>query len=275
MNRSDRRFYMALAAIAVILIGGYAGLVAYTGFSSPFSIVTSQSMQHNQTQSELGCIDTGDMVIVQDPSKTKIHSYIEGTQDGYSSFGDYGSVIIYERGENKNPVIHRAILWLDYNSETGTWSAPQLQDYKGEWKSDNGNNWYDLKGTLTLKEITISKKTVKIDLDSITNKKSGYLTMGDNAVSNTYFDQTVGIIDHPIGIEDIRSVAIFEIPWIGCIKLFINGSSNLKYVENSIPSLIMSFISIFMLLLIFDAVSLYKNQKNAPKRMENMERCER
>lgn len=273
MNKSDRNFIIAIGAIAVIFIGGYAGLAAYTGFTSPFSVVMSQSMQHDTTHSEIGIIDTGDVVIVKDPSKAEICSYIEGTQNGYESFGDYGSVIIYNRGNGQNPVIHRAILWLEYNTNTDTWSASTLKNYSGEWSvidpetNNSTKNWSSMRGVLEFTNITNSSKNVKIDLDSL-QKKSGYLTMGDNPVTNKYFDQSVGIINHLISADDIRSVAVMEIPWIGCIKLMIKGSDNLKYVTNSIPSLIMSFVTIILLVFTFDAVSLYQNQRGIRYKIE-------
>lgn len=280
MNKSDRNFIFAIGAIAIVFIGGYAGLAAYTGFASPFSVVMSQSMQHDMTHSEIGIIDTGDVVIVKDPSKADICSYIEGTQNGYESFGDYGSVIIYNRGNGQNPVIHRAILWLDYDAGTDTWSAPSLKNYSGEWSvidpdTEIGTkDWSSMKGVLRFTDITNSDKTVEIDLESL-QKISGYLTMGDNPVTNKYFDQSVGIIDHLIAVDDIRSVAVMEIPWIGCIKLAIKGSDNLKYVTNSIPSLMMSFIAIISILLVFDAASLYQNQKKMKRKVEDAERYSR
>ena len=79
-------------------------MVIHSGFGTPFSVVMSESMQHDDTRSQIGCIDTGDVVIVQSPEKADIVSYVEGTITGYSTFGDYGSVIIYERGNGHNPV---------------------------------------------------------------------------------------------------------------------------------------------------------------------------
>ena len=235
MNKADRNLLISIGVIAVIFIGGYASLVAYTGFSTPFSIVMSQSMQHDPHQSEIGSIDTGDIVIVMDPSKAEIQSYIDGTKSGYTSFGDYGSVIIYNRGDNQNPVIHRAIIWLEYNPVSDTWSAPS-------------------------EDITASGKDVHINLDNL-EKKSGFLTMGDNPETNTTFDQTSSIIDHPIGYDDIRSVPVFEIPWLGTIKILLNGGRNLEDVPNSLPSLVMLFMTVFGLLFLIDALTLYRNRQ--------------
>ena len=254
----------------MIFIGGYASLVAYTGFSTPFSIVMSQSMQHDPHQSEIGSIDTGDIVIVMDPSKADIQSYIDGTKSGYTSFGDYGSVIIYNRGDNQNPVIHRAIIWLEYNPVSDTWSAPSLNGYDGSWYcqyfDENGNphtnenDYNNLRGTLYFEDITASGKDVHINLDNL-EKKSGFLTMGDNPETNTTFDQTSSIIDHPIGYDDIRSVPVFEIPWLGTIKILLNGGRNLEDVPNSLPSLVMLFMTVFGLLFLIDALTLYRNRQ--------------
>ena len=260
VNKADKNLLISVGIIIVIFVGGYASLVAYSGFSSPFSIVMSQSMQHDPHQSEIGCIDTGDIVIVQDPSKAEIQSYIDGKKSGYQSFGDYGSVIIYNRGGNQNPVIHRAIIWLEYNPENDTWSAPSLQDYNGTWYykylDENGkdvinnSDYNNIRGTLYFDDIS---------LDGL-EKKSGFLTMGDNPETNTTFDQASSIIDHPIGYEDIRSVPVFEIPWLGTIKILVNGGQNLEDVPNSLPSLIMLFVTIFGFLMFIDATSLYRNK---------------
>ena len=269
VNKADKNLLISVGIIIVIFVGGYASLVAYSGFSSPFSIVMSQSMQHDPHQSEIGCIDTGDIVIVQDPSKAEIKSYIDGTKSGYQSFGDYGSVIIYNRGGNQNPVIHRAIIWLEYNPENDTWSAPSLQGYSGTWHYEyidengeiatNNSDYNNIRGTLYFDDITVSLKDVSISLDGL-EKKSGFLTMGDNPETNTTFDQASSIIDHPIGYEDIRSVPVFEIPWLGTIKILVNGGQNLEDVPNSLPSLIMLFVTIFGFLMLIDATSLYRNK---------------
>lgn len=262
MDKANRNLIVSMVVIAVIIIGGYASLVVYTGFTSPFSVVMSQSMQHDANQSELGSIDTGDIVLVMDPSKCEIQSYVEGTQTGYKSFGDYGSVIIYNRGEGQNPVIHRIILWLEYDPLNDTWSAPSLQGYNGVWRCEyEGSYHYDLgnlHGTLIFENITASGKTVSIDLDSL-EKSSGFLTMGDNNITNNYFDQ-LEIIDHLVSYDDIRSIPVMEIPWLGSIKILMNGGNNLQYVPNSLPTLVMCFALLFGILTLIDSISLFKNE---------------
>ena len=274
MNKADRNLLISIGVIIIVFVGGYASLVVYTGMTSPFSIVMSQSMQHDPDQSEIGSIDTGDIVIVRDPDKTQIQSYVEGTQSGYRSFGDYGSVIIYDRGGGQNPVIHRAILWLDYNSESDTWSAPSLADYDGSWhyeyRDESGvvqerNDFNNIRGTLYFEDITVSGKNVSINLDSL-DKSSGYLTMGDNSETNPNFDQP-SIIDHTVSYEEIRSVPIAEIPWLGTLKILVNGGDNLEYVPNSLPSFVMFFLTIFGFLILLDAVTMFRNEKAMKRKL--------
>ncbi len=244
----------------LVIVVGYAALIAYTGMGTPFSVVMSQSMQHDPEKSQIGCIDTGDIVVVKDKNRCDIQSYVEATETGYSTFGDYGSVIIYERNANSNPVIHRAIVWIEWDSSSGKWSSPELANYKGEWYSENGKDHTDLSGKLTFVGITQSKKTVSINLSSI-GKNSGYLTMGDNPKTNIHFDQASGIIGHPISKDDIVSVPAFELPWLGTIKLLMKGNSNLEYVPNSLPSLAMLVIIILSSIFAADiGIQLWKSR---------------
>lgn len=277
MNKSNRNLLISIGVVIIVTIGGYVTLITYTGFSSPFSIVMSQSMQHDPHQSKIGSIDTGDLVLIMDPSKTEIYSYIEGIQNGYSSFGDYGSVIIYNRGNDQNPVIHRTIVWLEYNISNDTWSAPSLADYMGIWyciyynsdgKIYKQNDYNNLQGTLYFENITIFNKNISINLDTL-EKSSGFLTMGDNPKTNRNFDQP-SIINHTISYKDIRSVSIMEIPWLGTIKILFNGGNNLEDVPNSLSSFIMLFVTIFGFLFLIDAVMMYKNILNINKKLQQI-----
>ena len=272
VKSEDKRFIGCIAAIFVIIIGGYAGLVFSTGLNSPFSVIMSESMQHDEHHSQIGIIDTGDVVIVKNKDKSEIQSYIEGTVSGYSTFGDYGSVIIYNRDSTSNPVIHRAILWLDYDPSTDTWSAPSLEDYQGSWYWEymgvKHTTTTGIKGILHFDDLTQSHKHPSINLDALRSedKKSGYLTMGDN-VNNYLFDQGTSIISHPIDMDDIRSIPFMEIPWIGTIKLLFKNESKLQCVTNSLPSLVMMFVTIISLFIIIDLFgTMYDKSKHVIRR---------
>ena len=73
----------------------------------------------------------------------------------------------------------------------------------------------NLRGVLTLQGITMSDKTVSIDLDDLRPSTKygyyyvdGFLTMGDNPVTNCYFDQAAGIANCPIAEDAILGVAV-------------------------------------------------------------------
>jgi len=265
VSRGNKIVLSVLGVIVIVILGGFLYATMTSGLESPLSVIMSSSMQHDNDESRIGIIDTGDVMIIKNPDKVDIHSYIEGTVDGYKSFGDYGSVIIYNRGDDVNPVIHRAIIWLDYRS--GTWSAPSLAEYQGQWKCTSGTDYMNLSGVLTFTGITKSNKTVSINLNEL-DGKSGYLTMGDNPVTNKDFDQAGGIVSYPIGKDDLKAVAMYEIPWMGVVKVFMteNKKANLSHVPNSIYCLVMLFVMVFALIYCCDFY--YTHKDNEAKREE-------
>lgn len=269
---------MVITVLALVMISGNLAVKKISGVDPPFTVVESQSMQHGRS-SEIGVIDTGDMILVKSPSTSEIVSYIEGYHSGYASFGEYGSVIIYERPYG-NPVIHRAILWLESNGD-GTWSAPALRYYTDDGTETGTKLWecgldkYDsLSGTLILFAIGYAEKSVFVNLDVLDNDISGYLTMGDNAETNKNFDQSVGIYEELVSEDNIRSVAWKEIPWIGAIKLTMkNNTSALDaWASNSIGMLAMSFVTfVFVMMAIgylSDSLEMKKIKKGRARHPE-------
>ena len=47
----------------------------------------------HSSDSRIGIIDTGDMLLVKDPDSKDITTYVEGSKSGYRSFGEYGDDI--------------------------------------------------------------------------------------------------------------------------------------------------------------------------------------
>lgn len=260
MNRENAKTVSLIATVAIIIAAIVIAVMVYSGMNPALTVINSKSMEHSDDESQLGVLDTGDMVIMVNPDKTSITTYVEGHHSGYSKFGDYGDVIIYYR-DGKNPVIHRAILWLDYNKDTGKWSAPALANYPSEYWDNEGNkdcmNMIGiLKISLTKDYATGERDFYEINLTTMknSNPSSGYLTKGDN---NSVFDQSGGIIDHFIGKNNIKAVAGVEIPWLGCIKLKINNTNVDMIKGNSIPCLIIAFIDIIMFLIVLLIVIEY------------------
>lgn len=250
----QKQITMIVSIILVVAL--FLGIVYYvkenSGVNPPFTVIQSQSMQHSN-DSQIGVIDTGDMIYVQNTEKHGITTFMEGYASGYKSFGDYGDVIIYNRTGN-NPVIHRAIMWMEWTGSN--WDLSALQNYDETlWDIDGTHNTSVTSGTLN---ITISNeyrnKTYTLNIGSLI-ESSGYLTLGDN---NSVFDQNSGISYNVlISKERIKSVALTEIPWLGVLKLMFNGEYD--KVENNVPSspVYLSVFIITLILVIFSIVYIY------------------
>ena len=262
MKSKYRDTIITLAVVFLLFITAYAGIKAYSGYDYPFSTIVSKSMQHEDDQSQIGILDTGDMVLVRDKSKVQIVSYLEGRDTGYSKFGDYGSVIVYWRGDDRNPVIHRAIMYVEV-VEVGTKAVKvhYLDQYtNGDgtpmWSCDSGSTDSSaLTGKLTLYNMGYNSKDVVVDLDVIISGNdvgtTGYVTKGDN---NNYVDQPG--LSPLVTYDMIKSVPVAEIPWLGCIKMIFNGKKSTvdQNVPNSLPSLGVSILIIIASLFLIDAL---------------------
>ncbi len=259
MEQKQIQMIITIIIVVVLFLGVVYLVKDYSGVDPPFTVVESQSMQHSD-DSQIGVIDTGDMVYVQNAEKHGITTYMEGVENGYSSFGDYGDVIVYKR-TGSNPVIHRAIMWITWTGSS--WDLSQLENYdENLWDIDGTHELDVTTGTLTITfKSDYRDKSFSINLD-ILNKNSGYLTLGDN---NSGFDQTSSISPGTLITEErIKSVANTEIPWLGVLKLMFNG--NFDNVQKNAPSsptylavfIITIFIVIFSLMYIYDEIVLMR-----------------
>ncbi len=254
------------AAVIVVIL--FLGLLYYvndnSGVSPPFTVVESQSMQHSDHESQIGVIDTGDMIYVKSPEKTSIVTYVDGACSDYKTFGDYGSVIVYKRTTG-NPVIHRAILWMEWDSVNSKWNLESLQNYDETlWDIDGAHDTDIYPGSAHILTMKFKRdyrgETISCSIDLNTMiQESGYLTLGDH---NTNFDQNGILLRQPIRPDMIKSVADTEIPWIGCLKLMINGKETAvnNYVSNSIGCLTAAFVTIILIIIsltyILDEINL-------------------
>ena len=209
VKKETRNTLITAGIIAAVFVTAYASIIIYAGTTTPFYTVESGSMMHSD-RSQIGIIDTGDMILVRDPSKTNITTYVEGHAAGYKKFGDYGDVIIYKNGSST--IIHRAMVYLEYDS--GDWTARGLGP---------------VSGTLTCGDFSI-------DLTAL-SPGSGYITKGDNNIPN----DGIWVTD-----DMIVAVAMHEVPWLGCIKLFLTNSNKSDIPMNSVWSLVITIAAIIL-----------------------------
>jgi len=257
---------LALLIVVVIMLI----LFAYSGIWPPMVVIESGSMQHSDDTSYIGAIDTGDLVLVKKVTgRGDVVSYIEGKAIGYRTYNDYGDVVIYRRGGSyiTTPIIHRAILWLEWNSTNNSFNAPDLAllEQGVDWNVSGSDSPYDITGNIILYGMGYENKTVIIQLNSF-EKHSGFITMGDHNCAkwpNAY--------DHSIVHEDwIEGEARGELPWFGLIKLSFSGDIHWgDGPKNSWYNLAIALTILIATPILLDFVSdLLAKRKNAEEEIE-------
>ena len=228
-----RDIAIAVLVMAVVL----AAIFAYTQVWPPLVVIESSSMQHGDTTSSIGVIDTGDLVFVQAaPTRADVVTYVQGRATGYNTYGDYGDVIVFRLSRNPSatPIIHRAIMYVIPNG-TSLANVPDLAALpSSQW--EGYRNGLPVTGTNGLSAVTIHEMGYEHDLGITFNlayfanafRQPGYITMGDNNAYHAcipgrdpcssatpydtlWFPAQGDIIGHARG----------EIPWFGLIKLLL------------------------------------------------------
>ncbi len=217
-----------LALVVVVIVMG--ALFAYCQVWPPIVVVESGSMMHG-VNSEIGIIDTGDMVLVKKaPLKKDIVTFVEGESRNYRTYGEFGDVIIYRPNGNSNltPIIHRAVLWLEVNTtHVQTFPDGRIDFYNYTYDVPS-LGLYDVLYDIGLQNYGYKERDVIISLKGIMynfwnsniEPHSGYITMGDN--NNPTYDQRQG--SYLLVKEDwVVGKAFGELPWFGLIKLRLTG----------------------------------------------------
>jgi signal peptidase len=223
---------VGIALLVVFLV--FVALWAYSGVWPPIVVVESSSMQHDDFSSSVGVIDTGDLVIVQNTNSFKeVEPYVQSQCSGHATYGDEGDVIVYnERGGGDKPIIHRALIWLEFNTtNNNSFNVPGLECDK--WIS--GVNWWGYNATGQVSEPRNMTASLVIRLNSanrnfnVTLALSNLLTeiKADDTWSDGGFMAMGDNNDHPDGSlikhEWIIGKARGELPWFGLIKLSVSG----------------------------------------------------
>jgi len=263
---------VVLAAVIVSIV--MASLWVYTGFIwPPMVVVESGSMMHGE-DSALGIIDTGDLTLVKKvESRHDIVTYIEANPDynttsrahkGYKQYGDYGDVVIYEKnGMSGTPVIHRAIIWVEYNTSDANMGRPC---------ADIPDLDMFCVHQFPLLDATYRHEDILIDFGVIFNRDyarhDGFLTHGDHnqpVVDQASLPDKNGNTVSSIPVEWVVGKAEGELPWFGIMKLLASGSLKTDDVpESSWKGLIVSIVLIITIPLAID-IGLYFHAKSKGK----------
>ena len=217
-----------LVAIIVVLII-ITAIYGYTRTWPPVVVVESGSMQHSTESSALGVIDTGDIVMVKKvTSQDDIIPWSIGKEKNYKTYGEYGDVIIYDKnGQGGTPVIHRAIVYIRVN-QTNKQAGDSFTFDVPEWGIYNNR---------TIKHYI---EELNLQINYIPPRgHDGYLTKGDNEITNRKIDQQSSISDEngkiveQVSIDWVVGVARGEVPWFGLIKLYISGNDGYNEAEDN------------------------------------------
>ncbi|MCJ7570882.1 MAG: S26 family signal peptidase [Candidatus Thermoplasmatota archaeon] len=214
-----RDVIVALLFVFIILLA----LWTYTGqwFGAPLVAIESSSMQHlNEPFGRIGTINAGDMVLlVKVNSKNDVIPY--SISNNYN-YGKKGDVVIYHPDGNLDvdQIIHRAMCWIEVETEgSNTFYTIEKYDIIKQNASE----------PLYIPECGIwnpsTNKSVILDGKKGHYQKfthSGFITKGDNPLTNVLCDQIGGISNQPVKVDWISGKASGELPWIGTINLLFN-----------------------------------------------------
>ncbi len=243
--RDSFLFAPMVALIVVLLVLG--GLLAYTQTWPPIYVVESNSMQHGPND-VLGVINAGDLILSQKTSLSGIVTYVSAISTGYRTYGEYGDVILYQpNGAGGTPVIHRALIYLEYNPLNGTYNASSLAGlpcgnampdhfYTVSSTASGCGPYGMMQGTLTLYGIGWQGADVPIALGpSTTGTHSGYVTLGDDNFENPGCSGSacVGEVDQNPEFKLSQlvtpawtdGVARGLVPWFGGLRLLLTGNA--------------------------------------------------
>lgn len=251
---------VAVLFVAIVLIAMYA----YTGLWPPLVVVESDSMMHGyENISHIGTIDTGDLVLVKKVDKAvDVETYVDGYSSGHRTYGDYGDVVIYKRGgsDSTTPIIHRAVIYLEFDPGTGSYRAPSLENYPADrWStSDPGNTWDNLDSNLYLMHFGYNNLTVTINVNSfLASERSGFVTKGDHNLGIDQQFTTTG----PVDVSWVVGKARGEIPWFGLLKLWSTGSLGSPAPDNSVRDLWISLALIIITPIVIDILLTYREKR--------------
>jgi signal peptidase I len=249
-----RDIFVAVAVVLVLLtiLWGYTG----QWFGAPMVAIESGSMMHlDEPFGRVGTINAGDMVLLVhvDGYDDIVTQKESENQDGYVSYGNYGDVIIYRKygRTDEDQIIHRAMCWVDYNTDS-TYTVES----------------YDL---YNVSSITIPE----LGLYKYTPTHSGYITKGDNPVTNDRSDQAGGICSEPIKLSWVTGKARGELPWIGTVNLLFNDiitgsfwSNNEQPTVYNVPNDCVFCLVLLIIILISIPVSMdvyewYRKKENS------------
>ncbi|MCX9013240.1 MAG: S26 family signal peptidase [Candidatus Methanoperedens sp.] len=143
-NESDN-FWVGLLrdiifVVSVVAIFASVSHIAL-GLWTPMVAVESGSM--------LPHIHIGDIIFIESFDRTEIITHETGSRSGYTSFDDYGDVILYNKLGNKGgtPIIHRAMYYVEKGEPM--WIGGPTAPHAGYITKGDNNLGFDQQGDIS------------------------------------------------------------------------------------------------------------------------------
>ncbi len=234
-RRLARSFAVAFLILGVLFLS----LFVYARTWPPLVVVAGNSMQHGNASSSFGTMDVGDVVLVQTvTSPADLVTYVQGRATGYSTYGDYGDVVVIRDLDNSegSRVVHRALMLVTWNVTAcpTCYDVPELRLLAdSEW--DGWNVTGNATGVPTNEPFGLTRFVLRdagwthdqfIDFSmwriQVRISGAGLLTMGDNNVfiyPATKFDLWI------VPLSEVIGKARGEIPWFGLIGLTLSPNA--------------------------------------------------
>jgi signal peptidase len=221
VKRKRRSFGSIALIIGIIVI--IISITAYSGIFPPASVVESYSMEHSDKW-QYGLIDEGTIVMVKKVNNiNQVTTYVAGKENNYTTYGEYGNVILYHNSALDVVTIHRAMFYLYWNG-----TVPEIADY-------NNQSYIHIYGdNIVMDNVGYANRNLIVNVSSYKGD-SGFITVGDhnlaclpqyspyyNKTYNAYYASDQNIWDiKPVNLTEIVGKAYGYIPWLGLIKLNI------------------------------------------------------
>jgi signal peptidase len=116
-----KRLFLVVGSIFLGFMVSVGALIVPLDTAQPFLVVESRRMQHDDSLSAIGIIDTGDVAVASEPwIMGTVRMYVDLIIDGYTSLADLGDVIVYRSPGHSKPIVYRSLVELVYNGQGGS-----------------------------------------------------------------------------------------------------------------------------------------------------------
>ncbi len=212
----NTRRLVAVIIIIVLLLSPVV-LIIYSGTWPPIYTVESESMEHSADWT-YGNINVGDLVFVKNVNGNvnNVVTFVQGKGTGYSTYGEYGNVILYKAPTNEI-IIHRAMFYLSWLD-----GKPVVSGYTNQ-------SWIKVTSSyVVIDNASYTQRNLIVYLNNLVNK-TGFITVGDynlahsqlfNRSEDAYAAADQNVFGYnPVSSNEILGVAFGQVPWFGLIKL--------------------------------------------------------